>query len=409
MQEKSKYNVCVNIDWLSLLYIIPEAKNPSADGPFLNNVQGYYIEENSGTNVWSKRYIIYDSKGRKMLTWLTNPKSSMLNQSMSLVEFANSTLYTGEWRKMLELLSSFKDGYIHGISRLDVCVDFQYCLNEKQQNVEAVTFCNRLLTSQYYVSGKQKGAAFYDYVDKDEKIIASPIQMSWGSKNSTFKWKMYNKSKEIRDKERELRKAKSSSSYKPYIKKIWQMVGFDESLDVWRLECSISSANSISLKNVAGDEMLDIDYLKYLPNVMELFRYLQVNKFSVRVNEGKANKFNNTVVEMFGWKFGDWEVSRKTTACVINKKAPIYYVRMLFNTLHEKLFLFNITFRESILSQMEEAINVFDLSSWFKINYQISFEAYKESVLNSCDFKDITVSEDYQKEVEINLFTNLKS
>ncbi|MCR3573748.1 hypothetical protein K0B56_22360, partial [Salmonella enterica subsp. enterica serovar Give] len=150
--------------------------------------------------------VVRDISGRKILTLLYDPKSSLIPKRICLCEVANVCLYDDSWRDVCMLVQRMHAGSFNSLSRLDIACDF----DEIGDDV-AKMFDEGLI----YVQKKKEGCMFYDTMEKDGYVIRKPRQISFGSKTSKVKWKLYNKSKEIK------------VSHKEYIEHMWREEGMD--------------------------------------------------------------------------------------------------------------------------------------------------------------------------------------
>ena len=109
-----------------------------------------------------------------------------------------------------------------------------------------------------------------------------PHQQSWGHKTTQVKWKLYYKSKELRD---------NGGGWfdKPYIVDGWRYYGLDEN-NVWRLEVSMTDCNSLLKEGVA------VNYNTWANDEMGIFTAMYASRFIIRKNEGHKDKTNDTIV-----------------------------------------------------------------------------------------------------------------
>lgn len=234
-----------------------------------------------GTPVWDFRAVLFNEYGEKVITLLAKPKSTtFLNPRAALVEIANEWLYRGMGvDRILRLLYKCCPYSIVGLSRLDLCMDFQPTL-------EQCEVIRGLSEKRYYVSGKRNKSEFYSS-PMEEWVPAvwkgsCPHQQSWGHKTTQVKWKLYYKSKELRD---------NGGGWfdKPYIVDGWRKYGLDEN-NVWRLEVSMTDCNSLMWE---GEP---IKYQTWCENEMSIFTSMYCSRFIVRRNEGHRDKTNDTIV-----------------------------------------------------------------------------------------------------------------
>lgn len=190
-----------------------------------------------GTNVWRKRRCLFNERGEKVLTLLSNPKSTLISPDTALVEIANEWLYHGLGvRAILLKLKWCVPFEVLGISRLDLACDF----------VPNARMCKQMVglwKGALEVSGKRNGVDFWsknndDWMPEIWRGKRIPHQISWGHKESDIKWKLYYKSKELRD------AAGGQSFDKPYIVDLWRECKLDVN-SVWRLEVSVKHCNKL--------------------------------------------------------------------------------------------------------------------------------------------------------------------
>lgn len=235
----------------------------------------HWVISDVGTNVWGKRSILYNEYGEKVLTLLSKPKSTLINDSMALVEVANEWLYHGIGVKGALLKLKWAVPYeIVGLSRLDLAVDF----NPDKGLARTI---KGLAIGALSVGMKQNGSGFWSVNHDDwmpELWRDKRIQhdMNWGHKESDVKWKLYYKSKELKD-------AVGGKGWdKPYIVDMWKDAKLDP-FNVWRLEVSIKRCNKL---NFLG-EPLGVE--AWREHTVELWNSLYESRFQV-YTAGKCNK-----------------------------------------------------------------------------------------------------------------------
>lgn len=228
-----------------------------------------------GTNVWGKRSILYNKYGEKVLTLLSKPKSTLIDSSMALVEVANEWLYHGIGVKGALLKLKWAVPYeVIGLSRLDLAVDF----NPDKGLARTI---KGLAVGALSVGMKQNGSGFWS-VNHDEWMPElwrdKRIQhdMNWGHKESDVKWKLYYKSKELKD-------AVGGKGWdKPYIVDMWKDAKLDP-FNVWRLEVSIKRCNRLTFLG----EPLSMELWRQ--HTVDLWNSLYESRFQVYA-AGKCNK-----------------------------------------------------------------------------------------------------------------------
>lgn len=270
-----KSGLIQSTDWFALSIVLDD------DLPKENPVGHTWVVYEHGTPVWAYRAALFNEYGEKVLTLLAKPKStSFLNPRSALVEIANEWLYHGIGvGKALDLLYLCCPFNIVGLSRLDLCMDFQPTPAQAE-------IIKGLATKKYYVTGKQNDVEFCSTPRADWVPPVwrgwCPHQLSWGHKTTQVKWKLYYKSKELRD---------NGQGWfdKPYIVDGWRHYGLDEN-NVWRLEVSMKDCNSL-LKN--GDV---VNYQRWATDEMSIFTSMYCGRFVIRENQGHKDKTNDKIV-----------------------------------------------------------------------------------------------------------------
>lgn len=228
-----------------------------------------------GTNVWQRRRVLFNEYGEKVLTLLSHPKSIMLEPSLALVEIANEWLYHGLGvRAILTKLRWCVPFEVLGLSRLDLAADFN-------PNARMVRQIVGLGKGALEVSNKQNGSGFWsinnqEWVPEVWRGKRCPHCISWGHKESDVKWKLYYKSKELRD------AAGGGYFDKPYIVDLWRESGMDVN-NVWRLEVSVKHCNKL----LFDGKPLSLD--AWGDNTVRLFEALYTSRFQLS-HTGRRSK-----------------------------------------------------------------------------------------------------------------------
>lgn len=291
----------INVDWLAFsIVLVPSPVEKDAHEFHLADPssEGFALVEFGGTNIYRKRAIVYNSDGSKMLTLLYCPFSRVISYDSCLVEVANEYLYgrevvvgdvcyrTLDW--VLEVLQLLHPFSFQCMSRLDVCCDFP--LTHDRHDIVM-----GLANNEVYVQRYSEGSMFHDFqLVRGCKVSRLPKCLSWGSKHSNIKWKLYNKSLEVFDFVNEGGRPVRHCN-KPYIVERWQAAGFDIS-NVWRLEVSV---NPMAKYLFHGSKVRFADVSNYF-FVLDLFTVLYMSKFVTRLNEGHADRSNDERVWLLG-------------------------------------------------------------------------------------------------------------
>lgn len=266
-------HIILNNDWLAESIVLSgEERKPP---------KGYKWVEYDGTNVWRRRRCLFTTEGDKILTILDKPKSSIIRPDAGLFEVANEWLYHGIGVHGVEKLLNYCCEYkCNGLSRVDLALDFEP--NEHQCDV-----IMGLSQGRYYVQGKRSGSSFWSTSNEEWmpgywRGKAIPHCQSWGHKTTSVKWKLYYKSKELRD-------AGGGWFDKPYIVDQWRESGFDIN-NVWRLEVSIHNANQLTFD---GEPVSRDIWWKHTG---KLAQALYAQRFVIRENNGHKDKSNDKLV-----------------------------------------------------------------------------------------------------------------
>lgn len=352
----------ISIDWLSFSYNLTLTKEEYLSGDIKMSIPAdCSAEVLDGTKVFNRRMVIRDLSGRKVLTVLYDPKSSLIPKRICLCEVANVCLYDGTWRGVCWIIKQMHAGEFNSLSRLDIACDF-----DKIGDDVAKMFDEGLI----YVQKKKEGCMFYDHTEKDGYIIRKPRQISFGSKTSKIKWKLYNKSKEIK------------VSHKEYIEQMWHEEGMDLSKDIWRLEVSLNRVSSLQCLNKDAVDLLDFQEFWERQSYYWLFPAFYNNNFVVRKNEGRAgNKYKPNplfdFLEMYDEKcVVDLSVRSAVLPAskyVADKEVVEVFLRMVTD-LQKEVIRRHFSVADNMLSAVRNMMNVFSLDDVLKDVCGVSFE-----------------------------------
>lgn len=270
----TKPDPLINLDWLAFSVVMPPSSSEE-EGIKLNSPDGFRIVEYTGTNIYKRRAILFAKSGEKICTLLLQPYSKVIRHDSVLVEIANKWLYLG-WEWILDVLQLVHPFAILCVSRVDLCADFP-------PDADQLKIIEGLATNFYYVAGKGTGSQFFEF-DHGVKVERIPHCISWGSKKSNIKWKLYNKSKEITEAE----------ETKQYILDAWKDAGFEGT--IWRLEVSITSASGYEYEG----HKLSLSDFRLVGFAEMLYGSMYSNRFVTRQNQGHKDKSNDKRVYLLG-------------------------------------------------------------------------------------------------------------
>lgn len=266
-------DIIVNIDWLALSGRLSVLDTK----PFLPS--GWSAIPMGRTAVWGQRVLVMNGDGVKVGTFLFEPISPIIKADRAVLEVANVWLYRADFHMIMDELEKVYPFVVDGVQRVDVCGDFE--MDSSRWEVAKM-----LDDGRAYVKGIQRGTTWW----QSQKSLRVAHQLSWGGKDSTFKWKLYWKHKELWE---------GGTCSKPYIEDIWRTRGLDPK-KVWRLECSLMAINQLD-NSLFGR----LSYREWFDRAPEVYRHLYGDKFVVRENQGHADKRHDdklTFLEVYGDK-----------------------------------------------------------------------------------------------------------
>lgn len=356
------------MDWLALTLRLNSRIGSAPDG----HTWAFY----SGTNVWNSRWCLYNEYGEKVFTILFQPKSGVIDSSCALFEVANEWLYHGIGiNGVLGLLRQCCEFDILGISRFDLAADF----NPSPRQAGII---KRLARGDCYVQKKQNRVPWWQSMT-DSWVPEMwrgevPYDQSWGHKTTDIKWKLYYKTKELRD------NAGGSAYDKPYIVDMWREVGLEES-NVWRLEVAVHNANRFDFM---GERLT---FNKLMHSGSNLFQSLYTSRFAIRARQGHADRSNDRIIPFLPvGAIKDQFKCRRPNVIAENNDSfslPIArhngcltLLRHLTSDIMTEQVLINEPVRESLLSTIEVIIERDGLERYFRAIVEDDFDNWKEWV-----------------------------
>lgn len=326
---------------------------------------GYVWCHYTSTNVWNSRWALFNEYGEKVFTLLFQPRSSIINSDRALFEVANEWLYHGIGIKgVLSLLRQMCDYEIMGISRFDLAADFNPTADQHSTIVN-------LARGEYYVQGKQQRVPWWTSRKSDYMPESFgrefPFCQTWGHKTSSVKWKLYYKSKELKD------EAKGVGWSKPYIVDMWREVGLDEN-DVWRLEVSVHGSNGFDFMR----EKLTFE--RFYHSGSDLFQALYTSRFTIREAQGHADRSNDRIIPFLPvGKLSDaFKVRRREVE--VEHNGSLSLLRHLVADIMTEQVLLNEPVREQLLETIEVVIERDGLHRYFRSIVGNEFDSWSEWV-----------------------------
>lgn len=256
----------VSVDWFALSCNMAVAY----DGRPLSLPPGWQQVPLSSTAVWKHRIYVLDPQGQKVATILAVPHSPAIPETRVLIEIANYWLYLDCFSDVVGVVLDSLPVVVDGMNRVDLCCDFEMTpsLWQVVRSLEA---------GDAYLKGLRRGVVWWSSKVGER----SPHQLSWGGKESVFKWKLYYKWKELHE-------GGIDVCSKPYIEALWTAVGMDPRR-VWRLEVSLSHCNRLSLMD--GERRLKP--MDWWTDRAQIFASIYTDKFVVREGMGHADRRND--------------------------------------------------------------------------------------------------------------------
>lgn len=359
-------SVIINCDWLQYSVIL-EDENPEFICP-----DGYRIEVLQGNNIFRYRALIFDEQGRKWLTLLWSPFSSLLNKRLMTVQVANQLLYYNAINLSFNLLQQCVDCHFNSCGRVDVCADFQI----DDEKLETLRHLN---SGHYYVQGKGEGSVWWHSTNEsngEARYQRNQLHcLSWGSKNSDIKVKCYNKSRE------QGMLAANPEPEKPYIVQLWREAGWDEK-SVWRLEFSLSGTGKLRWKN-AEIKLQEVSSTAWLTDV---FYSLYGSRFVVRENQGKrcGHKNLDALRPLLDLPEVD-DIITRSLGTMDNAQASdaVKLLRKLMSQLESPVVTSNVDVCEGLVSAIWKVVEANRLNSYFLNHFGSSADEYLQNVMDN--------------------------
>lgn len=352
----------INLDWLAFSVTLSESVTEKDNHEFSFNdpPAGYRLFELTGTNIYRRRFICYNYEGHKIFTLLCCPYSRVIAYDSALVEVANQWLYLGfDW--LFKVLYAIHPYSVQCLSRLDLAADFE-CTKERMAIIK------QLAVNDAYIQGKREGSQFHDFTLEITGIERVPRCLSWGSKHSNIKWKLYNKSLEIHEVTKTGRVCK-----KPYIAECWHQHGMRDD-NIWRLEVSITPAAKFAWN---GDRLRVRDVLN-MCMMEDMYISLYMTRWVCRKNQGHRDKTNDKRLYLLG-NFGQvdrvrqWENPNGGSLPVVEYAAGLNAAMLQLEKVEVQA---NIKMAELWRNTAIECCKLGNLEGYFHQRYGIALETF---------------------------------
>lgn len=357
---KSKKYV-INYDWCSFSVKL-ENEYAQLEAP-----QGYRLELYDGNNIYKHRAILLDTSGRKLLTILWFPHSSILDRRIASVQISNECLYACEERKCLDLLYQMVPCTFNSFSRIDVAIDF-----EMSNKLMGIT--RKLHNGAMYIEGKQNGADWWHegyFKGKKQKV---PHCLNWGATSSKIKVKLYNKSRE------QHQDIEGGVADKQYIVDKWKVLGMDVS-KVWRLEFSIQGTGSMewNKKQITWDNYFNDEWL------WDVLCTLYTSRFVVRKKMGKKKGHHNDdeIVQYLNLPSQMPKLTAKKNDLPQESNAMVSALRRMMKELEEPTTMANDVIFSRVVDTIESIMKEGNLYAYFNRTTGVGLDEYVCSLYSS--------------------------
>lgn len=348
----------INCDWLQYSVMLMDLE------PRIFCPEGYRVELCQGNNIFEKRALVYDHQGRKTLTLLWKPYSSVLNPFTMTVQVANEGLYSGQIKASLDLVKQICFCQFNSIGRFDICCDFT--MTNKRLGI-----LKNLNSGAVYVERKTEGSNFWHEVNNKGFKHKQTHCLSWGSKTSEIKVKLYNKT-------RELGIGQTDTPEKPWIIKEWENAKLDPT-NTWRLEFSLKSNGQLrwNERQITLDEIGNNYWLALT------FIGLYESRFVTRFNQGKKCGHHNNDKRIYLLDLPKdsevlyWQASTNHQS---ESSPAVKLLRTLMsNITNEALIADKLTFH-SYQNTIQDCIHNYDLYNYFETTFGKPPHIYLEEI-----------------------------
>lgn len=333
--------------------------------------------------LFNQHYLITWKK-RKIAHISLEPRPSSLHPLSCMLKIDNRLLYEPNWLFFLNDVCAALQLEIRNISRVDIAADFvEFCDHRQPLNfVKSYMQVARKGHPSFIRCGSNK---FCVYGRKSMTDLSFDY-VRWGSRDSEVCTYLYNKSKELKDK-----------NDKPWIRERWAVLrGDNENIDVWRIEFSISS-QGLKLEHISDDYIFDlfIDDFSTFEKVRDLFYIYAEKYFKFRVFEAGETRQKRELPFAVLLPPAASQTFKKVSVCRSNASGHTELV--VFNRLQQII-------EENSLSMSPEELKMFDfVARWFYSQY--SGLAQKSTYRNQISDYLLTADDTFRDAINPQTFT----
>lgn len=232
--KEKKKDIVYSIDWLTVNIRL---KCPS---DIIVKIEDTYCQKRErGTNIFEQVRDFYNTRDELVFTICSNPHSSIIKPDFAQLQIYNKWLYLGNLEKLMYKIFFHSNFEYVNISRIDICADLY---NFNQFNEKTNEYYTPLEFIEDFAKGNvsKNNPSKFTIWGKTDNYNNKYHCLNIGDHQSVFSWKLYNKSKEMKE-----------VNCKPYIQRKWErdFLNYDPSKDVWRFEVSIKDTNKLTIKN----------------------------------------------------------------------------------------------------------------------------------------------------------------
>lgn len=357
--EKTKF--CYSIDWLTFNIKLKDINNP-----FIRD-EGIYAEEREqGTNIFKRIKDFYNTRDELIFTIVFQPHSKIIKQDFGQLQIANKWLYVGNLSKLVYKIFFQSNFELVNISRIDLCTDFFNFVD----TYKPLSFIQDVAKGNVI----KVNPSSVNFWGKTGDYTIDYHAMNIGDRESTFNFKLYNKTKELEEKHE-----------KGYIKTKWykKLKGYEELIKmkekptIWRLEVSIKDWNKIKID---GKKVIEInnDVFDLLNNYPYFMQFFISKKFVFKNDYGKFIDFIDNPRKDLSAKYLCTNIPNNEEINTTNKQKK-QILKSLVSIIEQSITFENAS---EYLERIGELIQEEDYYTIFKslgYNYDIisSYIAYK--------------------------------
>ena len=275
-------NYMVSMDWLSVYTLTTKELTSFIYRDFeLRNMA-------VGTKQFDAMHELLQ-RGKRIAILTSKPRLKALNPKTCILKLENRVLYN---QGAIALLYSIMD-MLHlrykGISRLDLCYDFQRFKNEMKPQTLLRKYALGKIgrnSTEFRRSGRER----YNLIAEKKNKGTEFSYMRFGSIKSPVHAYIYNKTKELRE-----------VKNKPYIVQNWLIHGLNqETEDVWRAEISIK-CDGLDVLNMATGSLFRFspEDCENQPRLEELYSLYAKKYLNFLIDRGQKYKKDMPSLDLF--------------------------------------------------------------------------------------------------------------